>query len=44
VSPFLLDFLERQSGGRSLQVNLDLTANNVSVAAEIALAWIERTR
>jgi pseudouridine-5'-phosphate glycosidase len=44
VSPFLLDYLERESGGRSLQVNLDLTANNVSVAAEIALAWIERTR
>jgi pseudouridine-5'-phosphate glycosidase len=44
VSPFLLDYLERESGGRSLQVNLDLTANNVSVAAEIALAWIERIR
>jgi pseudouridylate synthase len=44
VSPFLLDYFERESGGRSLQVNLDLTANNVSVAAEIALAWLERTR
>lgn len=39
VSPFLLDFFQRESGGRSLQVNLDLAANNVSLAAEIAKAW-----
>jgi pseudouridine-5'-phosphate glycosidase len=39
VSPFLLDFFQRESGGRSLQVNLDLAANNVSLAADIAKAW-----
>jgi len=39
VSPFLLDFFQRESGGRSLQVNLDLAANNVALAAEIAKAW-----
>lgn len=39
VSPFLLDFFQRESGGRSLQVNLDLARNNVSLAAEIAKAW-----
>jgi pseudouridylate synthase len=42
ISPFMLDYVERESGGRSLQVNLDLTANNVSVAGEIALAWADR--
>jgi pseudouridylate synthase len=42
VSPFVLDFFQRESGGRSLQVNLDLSANNVAVAASIATAWAER--
>jgi pseudouridine-5'-phosphate glycosidase len=41
VSPFLLDFFQRESGGRSLQVNLDLAANNVSLAADIAKAWAQ---
>jgi pseudouridine-5'-phosphate glycosidase len=39
VSPFLLDFFQRESGGRSLEVNLDLAANNVAVAGAIAIAW-----
>ena len=42
VSLFMVDYFERESGGRSLQVNLDLTTNNVTVAGEIALAWAER--
>jgi pseudouridine-5'-phosphate glycosidase len=39
VTPFLLSFIVDASGGRSLEVNLDLARNNVRVAAEIAIAW-----
>jgi pseudouridine-5'-phosphate glycosidase len=39
VTPFLLGFIVEESKGRSLQVNLDLARNNVSVAGEIAKAW-----
>lgn len=39
VTPFLLQYIVEASGGRSLEVNLDLARNNVSVAADIALAW-----
>jgi len=39
VTPFLLSYIVEASGGRSLEVNLDLARNNVAVAAEIALAW-----
>jgi len=39
VSPFLLDYFQRESGGRSLVVNLDLARNNVAVAGAIAIAW-----
>jgi pseudouridine-5'-phosphate glycosidase len=39
VSPFLLDYFQRESGGRSLLVNLDLAKNNVAVAGTIAIAW-----
>ncbi|HEY4224592.1 MAG TPA: pseudouridine-5'-phosphate glycosidase [Pseudolysinimonas sp.] len=39
VTPFLLSFIVEASGGRSLEVNLDLARNNVRVAAEIASAW-----
>lgn len=39
VTPFLLGFIVEASGGRSLEVNLDLARNNVSVAADIAIAW-----
>lgn len=38
VTPFLLQFIVESSGGRSLEVNLALARNNVSVAAEIAKA------
>ncbi len=36
VTPFLLLYIVEASGGRSLEVNLDLARNNVRVAAEIA--------
>jgi pseudouridylate synthase len=39
VTPFLLGYIVNASGGRSLEVNLDLARNNVRVAAEIATAW-----
>ncbi len=38
VTPFLLAFMVEASGGRSLDVNLDLARNNVRVAAAIATA------
>ncbi len=38
VTPFLLQFIVDASGGRSLEVNLNLANNNVRVAAEIAKA------
>ncbi len=41
VTPFLLGYIVEASGGRSLEVNLDLARNNVSVAADIAIAWSE---
>lgn len=39
VTPFLLGFIVEASGGRSLEVNLDLARNNISVAADIASEW-----
>jgi pseudouridine-5'-phosphate glycosidase len=35
----LLGFIVEESGGKSLEVNLDLARNNVRVAGEIAKAW-----
>jgi pseudouridine-5'-phosphate glycosidase len=39
VTPFLLGFIVEASGGRSLEVNLDLARNNVRVAGAIATEW-----
>ena len=39
VTPFLLGYIVDASGGRSLEVNLDLARNNVRLAAEIASSW-----
>ena len=36
VTPFLLDFIQRESGGASLRVNLDVVRHNIDVAVEIA--------
>jgi len=36
VTPFLLDFIVKESGGRSLEVNLALVRNNIRVAGEVA--------
>lgn len=42
VTPFLLGIIVELSGGRSLEVNLDLARNNVHVAGRIATAWSAR--
>jgi len=39
VSPFLLASMVEQTGGRSLEVNLDIAAHNVRVAGRIAVEW-----
>lgn len=39
VTPFLLGFIVEESKGKSLEVNLDLARNNVSVAGDIAIEW-----
>ncbi|MWB99459.1 pseudouridine-5'-phosphate glycosidase [Agromyces seonyuensis] len=42
VTPFLLLRIVELSGGRSLEINLELARNNVRVAAGIAAAWSRR--
>jgi len=43
VTPFLLDYIQRESNGVSLRVNLDVVRNNVAVAADIAEAYAKRS-
>jgi pseudouridylate synthase len=38
VTPYLLDYLAKSSGGKTLQTNIDLLINNARVAAQIAVA------
>ena len=38
VTPFLLDFFHRQTGGESLRVNVRLVLRNAELAARIAAA------
>ena len=37
TTPFLLDFIQRETGGQSLQVNIAVYRGNVALGAEIAL-------
>jgi pseudouridine-5'-phosphate glycosidase len=39
VTPFVLDFLHRESGGRTLAVNRRLIVDNAGLAAEVAVAY-----
>ena len=39
VTPFVLAFLHERSGGRTLEANARLVADNASVAAEVAVAY-----
>lgn len=41
VTPFLLGYIVDASGGKSLEVNLDLARNNVRIAADVATAWAQ---
>ncbi len=41
VTPFLLEAIRHETGGRSLDTNVALLKNNVRVATEIALAFLE---
>ena len=38
VTPFVLSFLHRESGGRTLRANRELVLANARLAAEIAVA------
>ena len=42
VTPFLLDHLHRETGGRSLEVNIAVARGNAAVAGAIAAAWAAR--
>jgi pseudouridine-5'-phosphate glycosidase len=44
VTPFLLDYMQRATGGASVAVNLDVARGNISLAGQIATAWAERGR
>ena len=38
TTPFLLDYIQRATGGRSVDVNVHAYRNNITVAAAIARA------
>jgi pseudouridine-5'-phosphate glycosidase len=38
ATPFLLDFLHRETGGASLRVNVEIVRRNAALAARIAAA------
>ena len=38
TTPFLLDFIQRETKGRSVHVNVEVYRNNVSLAGEVAIA------
>jgi pseudouridine-5'-phosphate glycosidase len=40
TTPFLLDFMQRETAGRSLEVNVEVYRGNVSLGAEIAAALV----
>lgn len=42
TTPFLLDYFQRASGGRSLEVNIAVYRNNVAVGADIARSLADR--
>jgi pseudouridylate synthase len=43
VTPFLLDYMQRATGGASVAVNLDVARGNIALAGQIAIAWAART-
>jgi pseudouridylate synthase len=43
VTPFLLDYMQRATGGASVAVNLDVARGNIALAGLIATAWAAQT-
>ena len=43
VTPFLLDHIQRATGGASVDINLDVARGNIALAGQIAAAWASRT-
>jgi pseudouridylate synthase len=43
VSPFLLDRIQRVTGGASVEVNLTIARGNIELAGQIATSWAART-
>ena len=43
VSPFLLEEIQRVTGGVSVRVNLDIARGNIDLAAKISRSWSERS-
>jgi pseudouridine-5'-phosphate glycosidase len=43
VTPFVLAYLHRESGGRTLRANRELVIGNARLAGEIAAAWASAT-
>jgi pseudouridine-5'-phosphate glycosidase len=43
VTPFVLAFLHERTGGRTLEANASLVADNAALAAEVAVAYRSRT-
>jgi len=41
VTPFVLSYLNERSGGRTLEVNVRLVADNAALAAEVAVAYAQ---
>ena len=41
VTPFVLEYLHRESGGRTLETNKRLIADNAGLAAEVAVAYAD---
>jgi pseudouridylate synthase len=42
VTPFLLDHIQRETGGASVAVNLMIAHGNIELAGQISRAWAER--
>ncbi|MBC7291538.1 MAG: pseudouridine-5'-phosphate glycosidase [Actinotalea sp.] len=43
ATPFLLAWMVEHTGGRSLEVNIDIAVNNIRLGGEIARAWAGRS-
>jgi pseudouridine-5'-phosphate glycosidase len=42
VTPFLLDWIQRVTGGASVEVNMTIARGNIGLAGQIARAWAAR--